>query len=92
MTSYILVARCWKERQTISRGSISSHRNYGKRMPLSFNKEIQSQYYQKCSVSVEGSLLEWVDVAGNWHTRYFGHWSDDSKQDAAATMRNMHYS
>ncbi len=91
MTSYMLAARCWKERRMISRGSISSHHDYGKRMPLSFKKEIQSQYYQNCSVSVKGALLEWIEVKGDWHTWYFGHWSDNSKQDAAATTRNMHY-
>jgi hypothetical protein len=58
-------------------------------MVLSFNEEIQSGYYQNTSVSVEGALLEWVDEGGNKHTRYFGHWSDDSQQDAAATTRNM---
>ena len=42
MTSYLLAARCRKERRTISRGSVSSHRDYGERMPLSFNNEIQS--------------------------------------------------
>jgi hypothetical protein len=89
MTSYLLAARCRKERRTISRGSVSSHRDYGERMPLSFNNEIQSEYYQNYSVSVEGASLEWVDVEGNRHTRYFGHWSDDSKQDAAATTRNF---
>ncbi len=60
MTSYLLAARCRKERRTISRGSVSSHRDYGKRMPLSFNNEIQSEYYQNCSVSVEGASLEWA--------------------------------
>jgi hypothetical protein len=58
-------------------------------MGLSFNEEIQSQYYQNTSVSVEGALLEWMDADGGKHTRYFGHWSDDGKQDAAATTRNM---
>jgi hypothetical protein len=43
-TSYRLVARCWKERRTIKRGSISTHRNNDERIPLSFNKEIQSGY------------------------------------------------
>jgi hypothetical protein len=71
-------------------GSISSHRDYGERMPLSFNEEIQSSYYQNTSVSVEGALIEWVNAAGATHTRYFGHWSDDSKQDAAVTTHNMH--
>ena len=85
MTSYLLAARCRKERRTISRGSVSSHRDYGERMPLSFNNEIQSEYYQNCSVSVEGASLEWVDVEGDRHTRFFGQWLDESKQDAAAT-------
>jgi hypothetical protein len=85
----LLVAHCWKERRTISRGSVCSHLDYGKRMPLSFNNKIQSEYYQGCSVSVEGASLEWVDVEGDQHTQYYGHWSDDSKQDAAATKRNM---
>jgi hypothetical protein len=58
-------------------------------MPLSFNNKIQSEYYQNCSVSFEGALLEWVDVEGDQHTRYFGNWSDDSKHDAAATTQNM---
>ncbi len=58
-------------------------------MALSFNEEIQSGYYQNTSVSVEGTSLEWVNEGGNKHTCYFGHWSDDSKQDAAATTRNM---
>jgi len=89
MTSYLLTARCRKERRTISRGSVSSHRDYGERMPLSFNNEIQSEYYQNCSVSVEGASLEWVDVEGDRLTRYFGHWLDDSEHDAAATTRNM---
>jgi hypothetical protein len=31
----------------------------------------------------------WIDEVGGHHTRYFGHWSDDSKQDAAAITRNM---
>ncbi len=65
------------------------HRNYGERMGLSFNKEIQCQYYQNTSVCVEGALLEWIDEVGGYHTRYFGHWLDDSKQDAAVTTRNM---
>jgi hypothetical protein len=89
MTSYLLAARCRKERRMISHGSISSHHNYGERMPLSFNNKIQSEYYQNCSVSVEGASLEWVDAEGVRHTQYFGHWSDNSKQDTAATMRNM---
>jgi hypothetical protein len=58
-------------------------------MGLLFNKEIQSQYYQNTSVSVEGASLEWIDEVGGHCTRYFGHWLDDSKQDAAATTRNM---
>ncbi len=33
-TSYMLAARCRRERQTITRGSIGSHRDYGERMPL----------------------------------------------------------
>ena len=88
-TSYHLAARCWKERRVIKRGSVSTHRNKGERMPLSFNEEIQISYYQNTSVSVEGTLLEWVDKAGETLTRFFGHWSDDSKQDAAATTWNM---
>ncbi len=88
-TSYRLMARCWRERRTIKRGSVSTHCNYGERMPLFFNKEVQSGYYQNRPVSVEGALLEWVDAAGEMHTRYFGHWSDNSKQDAAATTRHM---
>ena len=88
-TSYRLAAGCYKERWTIKRGSISTHRGYSERMPLSFNKEIQSGYYQNTSVSVEGASLEWVDAAGETLTHYFGNWSDDSKQDAAATTRNM---
>jgi hypothetical protein len=89
-TSYMLAARCQRERQMITRGSINSHCNYGERMPLSFNKEIQSGYYQNTSVSVEGASIEWVNAAGETRTCYFGHWSDDSKQDAAATMHNVH--
>jgi hypothetical protein len=38
---------------------------------------------------VEGALLEWVDEADEHHTRYFGHWSDDLKQDTVGTTRNM---
>jgi hypothetical protein len=71
------------------RGSVSLHCNYSKRLGLSFNEEIQSGYYQNTLVSVEGALLEWVDVDGGRHTCYFGHWCNDSKQDAAATMCNM---
>ncbi len=88
-TSYMLAARCRRERWMITRGSVSSHHDYGERMPLSFNEEIQSGYYQNTSVSVKGALIEWVDAAGETPTRYFGHWSDDSKQDAAATTHNM---
>ncbi len=36
-----------------------------------------------------GASLEWVDVEGDQHTGYFGHWPDDSNQDAAATTQNM---
>jgi hypothetical protein len=57
-TCYMLTARCQKERRMIMHGSISSHRKYGRRMPLSFNKEIQSGYYQNMLVSIEGALLE----------------------------------
>jgi hypothetical protein len=70
-------------------GSVSSHRDYSKRMGLSFNEEIQSGYYQNSSVSVKGASLEWVDKGGAKHTRYFGHWSNDSKQDVATMTRNM---
>jgi hypothetical protein len=59
-------------------------------MPLSFNKEIQSSYYQNTSVSVKGALIEWVDAAGETRTRYFSYLSDNSKQDAATTAHNMH--
>jgi hypothetical protein len=89
MTSYKLAARCRGERHAITRGSISSHRDYGERMGISFNEEVQCGYYQNTSVSVEGASLEWVDDDGVRHTRYFGHWSDDSKQDASATTHNM---
>ncbi len=88
-TSYMLAARCWRERRTIMHSSVSSQQNYGERMPLSFNEEIQSGYYQNTSVSVKGALIEWVNAAGEMRTRYFGHWSDDSKQDAAATTHSM---
>jgi hypothetical protein len=47
----------------IMRSSVSSHRDYGERMPLSFNKEIQSGYYQNMSVSIKGASIEWVDTA-----------------------------
>ena len=67
----------------IRHGSISSHRDYGERMPLSFNEEIQSGYYQNMSVSVEGVSIKWVNAAGEMRTCYFGHWLDDSKQDAS---------
>jgi hypothetical protein len=88
-TSYMLAACCRREKWTITCGSISSHCDYGERMRLSFNKEIQSSYYQNTSVSVKGALIEWVGAAGAMHTCYFSHWSDNSKQDAAATMHNM---
>jgi len=58
-------------------------------MLLSFNEEIQSGYYQNMPVSVEGALLKWVNAAGETLTSSFGHWSNNSKQDAAATMWNM---
>ena len=90
-TSYKIVARCRRERREIERGCVSSHRDYGERLALSFNEEIQSKYYQNTSVSVEGSSLEWMDEEGKRHTRYFGHWSDDSKQDAAATTHNIQH-
>jgi hypothetical protein len=85
MTSYHLVPQCRQERRKIERGIVSLHCDYGERLALSFNKEIQSQYYQNTSMSVEGASLEWINEEGGQHTRYFGHWSDDSKQDAAAT-------
>jgi hypothetical protein len=87
-TSYKLAAQCRRERHEIEKGSFSSQRDYGKRLALSFNEEIQSGYYQNTSVSVEGASLKWIDDGGGQHTRYYGHWSDDSKQDAAATTRN----
>ena len=83
-TSYRLTARCWRERRTIRHGSVSTHGDYGERMPLSFIKEIQSGYYQNTLVSVEGARLKWVDAAGETLTRYFGRWSDNSKHDTAA--------
>jgi hypothetical protein len=39
------------------RGSVSSHHDYSKRMPLSFIKEIQSSYYKNMLVSIEGACL-----------------------------------
>jgi hypothetical protein len=44
MMSNKLAERCHGERCAITCGSISSHHNYGERMGLSFNKEIQSGY------------------------------------------------
>ena len=88
-TRYMLAARCRRERQTIMCASVGSHHSYGVRMLLSFNKEIQSSYYQNMSLSVEGVPLEWVNAAGATCTWYFGHWSDDSKQDAATAMHKM---
>ncbi len=87
--SYMLAMPCCGERRKITRGCVSSHCDYGERMALSFNKEIQLGYYQNTSVSVEGALLEWVDDDGVKHTQYFGHWSDNSMQDASATTQNM---
>jgi hypothetical protein len=75
MTSYRLAVQCHTERRTITRCSVSLHHDYGKRIGLSFNEEIQSGYYQNFLVSVDGVLLEWVDVDGGRHTCYFGHWS-----------------
>ena len=65
-TSYRLA--CQRERREITQGSVSSHCDYGKRVSLSFNEEIQSKYYQNTSVSVEGALLEWIGVDGARHT------------------------
>jgi hypothetical protein len=73
MTSYRLAVQFHAERHTITHGSVSLHCNYGKRLGLSFNEEIQSGYYQNTSVSVEGLSLEWVDINGGRHTHYFGH-------------------
>jgi hypothetical protein len=63
-TSYMLAVCCRRERWTIMWGSIGSHPDYGERMPLSFNKQIQSGYYQNTSVSIKGALLKWVNAAG----------------------------
>ncbi len=54
MSSYKLAARCREEPRHITHGNVSLHCDYGKRMGLSFNKEIQSQYYQNTLVSVKG--------------------------------------
>ncbi len=67
-TSYMLAARCWRERWAITRGSISSHHDYGERMPLSFNEVIQSGYYQNMSGSVEEASIEWVNAADETRT------------------------
>ncbi len=40
MMSYRLAVQCHAGRRTIMRGSVSLHCNYGKRLWLSFNKEI----------------------------------------------------
>ncbi len=64
MTSYKIAACCQREWWEIEQGCISSHRNYGERMCLLFNKEIQSQYYQNTSVSVEGASMELLDDGG----------------------------
>jgi hypothetical protein len=37
MTSYKLATQCWHERRAIMAGSISTHRDYGERLGLSFN-------------------------------------------------------
>jgi len=52
-TSYRLAARCCQERREIMLGSVSSHRDYGERLSVSFNEQIQSEYFQNTSVSVE---------------------------------------
>ena len=88
-TSYRLAARCCQERREITLGSVSSPRDYGERLSVLFNKQIQIEYFQNTSVSVEGASLEWIGVYGAKHTRYFGHWSDNSKQCAAAATHNM---
>ena len=67
-TSYMLAVQCCGERRKITRRCVSSHRDYGERMALSFNKEIQLGYYQNTSVSVEGTSLEWVNDNGTKHT------------------------
>ncbi len=36
-------------------------------------------------------MLEWVNAEGATPTHYCGPWSDDSKQDAAATTLNIHW-
>jgi hypothetical protein len=77
------------KRRTITGGSVGSHQDYGERMPLSFNKEIQSGYYQNMSVSNKGASIEWVNAAGERRTFYSGHWSDNSKQNATETTYNI---
>ena len=88
-TSYRLAAQCCQERRKITLGSVSSHRDYGERLSVLFNKKIQNEYFQNTSVSVEGVSLEWIGVNGAQHTGYFGHWSDDLKQCAAAMTHNI---
>ncbi len=69
-TSYMLAACCRRERRMITHGSISSHRDYSERMPLSFNEEIQSSYYQKSSVSVEGASDSKQDATATTHNMH----------------------
>ena len=57
MTSYKIAACCQRERRKIEQGCISPHRDYGERMGLLFNEEMQLQYYQNTSVSVEGASM-----------------------------------
>ena len=61
-TSYRLAAQCRQERRKIKLGSVSSHRDYGERLSVLFNEQIQSKYFQNTSMSVKGTSLEWIGV------------------------------
>ncbi len=97
MTSYMLAGQCRRERQAIEWGDISLHYDYSKRMALSFNKELQSRYYQIAVSASRGHCWSRLMQAGsNTHVILDTGWSMKQnatgrtmKQNAAATMRNM---
>ena len=75
-------------------GSVKMQRDYAKRLPATFNLEIQSEHFGNGqSLSIEESTVETHETVDNnvekmW-LQFYSHFLNNSRQDATTTNAHM---
>jgi hypothetical protein len=75
-------------------GSVKMQRDYAKRLPATFNLEIQSEHFGNGqSLSIEESTVETHETVDNnvekMRLQFYSHFLNNSRQDATTTNAHM---